>query len=179
MIVAVVYMVVRSLSYTYVLGNNHAAEVRLRRELRRRLIDKLGVMSLGWFSAWSSDRIRRAVSNDVADIRSLVAHLTSDLVNSLVSLLASLSYPFWLSWRFAGLSINCYLSFSAVVYAADMTGIREMFSDYTETKQQPSDRMVELVDGTKEIRNFGMIIEVFGRLDETQRRFSRVSLVWI
>lgn len=178
-IAAVVCMVVHSLSYTYALGNNHTAEARLRHELRQRLIGKLGVVNLGWFSARSSGRIRQAVSNDTADIHSLVAHLAGDFANSLISLLISLGYLFWLDWRFAGLLIGCYLLISVLVYATSMTGIRKVFDDYTEAERQLSDRTVELVDGIKEVKNFGMTADVFGRFDEAQKRFSKVSLVWM
>ena len=178
-IAAVVCMVVHSLSYTYALGNNHTAEARLRHELRQRLIGKLGVVNLGWFSARSSGRIRQAVSNDTADIHSLVAHLAGDFANSLISLLVSLGYLFWLDWRFASLLIGCYLLLSVVVYATGMTGIRKVFDDYAEAERQLSDRTVELVDGIKEVKNFGMTAEVFGRFDEAQKKFSKVSLVWM
>ena len=178
-IAAVVCMVVHSLSYTYALGNNHTAEARLRHELRQRLIGKLGVVNLGWFSARSSGRIRQAVSNDTADIHSLVAHLAGDFANSFISLLVSLGYLFWLDWRFAGLLIGCYLLLSVVVYATGMTGIKKVFDDYAEAERQLSDRTVELVDGIKEVKNFGMTADVFGRFDEAQKRFSKVSLVWM
>ena len=178
-IAAVVCMVIHSLSYTYALGDNHTAEAKLRHELRQRLIGKLGVVNLGWFSARSSGRIRQAVSNDTADIHSLVAHLAGDFANSLISLLVSLGYLFWLDWRFAGLLIGCYLLISVLVYATSMTGIRKVFDDYTEAERQLSDRTVELVDGIKEVKNFGMTADVFGRFDEAQKRFSKVSLVWM
>lgn len=178
-IAAVVCMVIHSLSYTYALGDNHTAEARLRHELRQRLIGKLGVVNLGWFSARSSGRIRQAVSNDTADIHSLVAHLAGDFANSFISLLVSLGYLFWLDWRFAGLLIGCYLLLSVAVYATGMTGIKKVFDDYAEAERQLSDRTVELVDGIKEVKNFGMTAEVFGRFDEAQKRFSKVSLVWM
>lgn len=178
-IAAVVCMVIHSLSYTYALGNNHAAEARLRHELRQRLIGKLGVVNLGWFSARSSGRIRQAVSNDTADIHSLVAHLAGDFANSLVSLLVSLGYLFWLDWRFAGLLIGCYLLIAVVVYATSMTGLRKVFDDYSEAERQLSGRTVELVDGIKEVKNFGMTADVFGRFDEAQKRFSEISLTWM
>ena len=178
-IAAVVCMVVHSLSYTCALGNNHAAEARLRHELRQRLIGKLGVVNLGWFSARSSGRIRQAVSNDTADIHSLVAHLAGDFANSLISLLVSLGYLFWLDWRFAGLLIGCYLLIAVVVYATSMTGLRKVFDDYSEAERQLSDRTVELVDGIKEVKNFGMTADVFGRFDEAQKKFSEISLTWM
>ena len=178
-IAAVVCMVIHSLSYTCALGNNHAAEARLRHELRQRLIGKLGVVNLGWFSARSSGRIRQAVSNDTADIHSLVAHLAGDFANSLISLLVSLGYLFWLDWRFAGLLIGCYLLIAVVVYATSMTGLRKVFDDYSEAERQLSDRTVELVDGIKEVKNFGMTADVFGRFDEAQKKFSEISLTWM
>ena len=178
-IAAVVCMVVHSLSYTYALGNNHTAEARLRHELRQRLIGKLGVVNLGWFSARSSGRIRQAVSNDTADIHSLVAHLAGDFANSFISLLVSLGYLFWLDWRFASLLIGCYLLIAVVVYATSMTGLRKVFDDYSEAERQLSDRTVELVDGIKEVKNFGMTADVFGRFDEAQKKFSEISLTWM
>ena len=178
-IAAVTCMVVHSLSYTYALGHNHTAEAKLRYELRQRLIGKLGVVNLGWFSSRSSGRIRQAVSKDTSDIHALVAHLAGDFANSLIGLLVSLGYLFWLDWRFTSLLIGCYLVLALIVSAVSMVGIGTVFKDYAEAERQLSDRTVELVDGIKEVKNFGMTADVFGRFDEAQRKLSAASLTWM
>ncbi len=178
-IAAVVCMVVHSFSYTFALGHNHTAEAKLRVELRERLIGKLGTVNLGWFSSRSSGRIRQAISNDTADIHALVAHLAGDFANSVISLLVSLGYLFWLDWRFAALLLGGYMVVAVLVFGIGATGMRAIFKDYSEAERQLSDRTVELVDGIKEVKNFGMTADVFGRFDEAQRRFSDVSLTYL
>jgi ATP-binding cassette, subfamily B, bacterial IrtA/YbtP len=75
-IVAVVIgaVLVRTIASGTALTITHFADVDLQRSLRRRIVDTLGRLPLGWFNNTSSGEVRKAVQNDVGELHFLVAH---------------------------------------------------------------------------------------------------------
>lgn len=177
--IAIAAMIGHTLAYNYALGSNHFAEAKLRNELRQRLVTKLGRVSLGWFTARSSGQIRQAVTKDTSAIHALVAHLAGDFANSLFSMLASLGYLFWLDWHFASMLLGGLIVLLIVVLLISMTGLTDIFRRYAESERSLATSTVELVDGIKEVKNFGITDEVFGRFDRAQRHHAEVSLAWL
>ncbi|MDO5067716.1 MAG: ABC transporter ATP-binding protein [Propionibacteriaceae bacterium] len=178
-LVAVGSMLLHGVLYSTALSRNHHAEARLRGELRERLVDKLGRVNLGWFSSRSSGQIRKSVAKDTAEIHVLVAHLAGDLANAVVSLLACLVYLFWLDWRFALILFGGTLGLLVVVYLLSMTGLADVFRAYGQSERELSHAAIELVDGIKEVKNFGMTDEVFGRFDRAQKHHEQISVKWL
>ncbi|RRD06366.1 ABC transporter ATP-binding protein [Arachnia propionica] len=178
-LVAVVSMLLHVVLYGTALGRSHVAEAKLRAELRQRLVDTLGQVNLGWFTSRSSGQIRKSVAKDTAEIHVLVAHLAGDLANAVFSLLASLVYLFWLDWRFALLLLGGTAVLLVVVYFLSMTGLAETYRAYGESERELSHATVELVDGIKEVKNFGMADRVFGRFDRAQKHHEQVSVTWL
>ena len=70
-IAAVGAMAAHGIAYTGSVGANHRTEARMRHELRRRLVDKLRRVPLGWFNDRSSGQINRAVISDTEQIHTL------------------------------------------------------------------------------------------------------------
>lgn len=178
-LVAVAAMVAHALLYGTALGKNHFAEARLRAELRGRLVDKLARVNLGWFTARSSGQIRKAVAKDTAEIHVLVAHLAGDVANSTVSILASLVYLFWLDWRFAAIMLGGLILVVLLVLLLSVTGLSDSIQAYTQSQRELASSVVELVDGIKEVKNFGMTNQVFGRFDRAQKKHASVSVAWL
>ena len=178
-IVAVVSMLLHAVLYGTALGRNHIAEAALRSELRERLVTKLGRVSLGWFNTRSSGQIRKSVSKDTAEIHVLVAHLAGDFANATISILASLIYLFWLDWRFTAILLGGSAILMLIVYFLSMTGLAETYRVYGESERELASSTVELVDGIKEVKNFGMADAVFGRFDRAQRHHEKVSVNWL
>lgn len=178
-LVAVVAMITHALLYGTALGSNHFAEARLREELRERLVTKLGRVNLGWFTSHSSGQIRRSVAKDTAEIHVLVAHLAGDAANSIFSLLTSLIYLFWLDWRFAAILLGGMALLFVAVILLTMTGVPDSIRAYTASQRELASSVVELVDGIKEVKNFGMTNRVFGRFDAAQKQHTKVSVQWL
>lgn len=178
-IVAIVAMIAHALLYGAALGSNHFAEARLREELRERLVTKLGSVNLGWFTSRSSGQIRRSVAKDTAEIHVLVAHLAGDMANSIFSILTSLIYLFWLDWRFAAIMLGGLALLFITVIVLTMTGVPDSIRAYTASQRELANSVVELVDGIKEVKNFGMTNRVFGRFDTAQKQHTKVSVQWL
>ena len=173
---AVVAMVIHGVAYTGALGATHLAEANLRNELRLKLVNKLPRLPLGWFNDRSSGQINRAVISDTEQIHTLVAHLAGDMMNSAGTIVVGFGYLLWLDARFAGLLILTWLLVMGLSMLPGMMGMRQTFDEYSAAQQELSTVTVEMVDGIKEVKNFGMTADVFGRFDAAARKSADVTM---
>ena len=176
---AVVAMVIHGVAYTGALGATHLAEASLRNELRLKLVNKLPRLPLGWFNDRSSGQINRAVISDTEQIHTLVAHLAGDMMNSAGTIVVGFGYLLWLDARFAGLLILTWLLVMGLSMLPGMMGMRQSFDEYSAAQQELSTVTVEMVDGIKEVKNFGMTADVFGRFDAAARKSADVTMNWM
>ncbi len=176
---AVVAMVIHGVAYTGALGATHLAEANLRNELRLKLVNKLPRLPLGWFNDRSSGQINRAVISDTEQIHTLVAHLAGDMMNSAGTIVVGFGYLLWLDARFAGLLILTWLLVMGLSMLPGMMGMRQTFDEYSAAQQELSTVTVEMVDGIKEVKNFGMTADVFGRFDAAACKSADVTMNWM
>jgi len=176
---AVVSMVIHGIAYTGALGATHIAEANLRNELRLKLVNKLPRVPLGWVNDRSSGQINRAVIGDTEQIHTLVAHLAGDMMNSAGTVVAGFGYLLWLDARFAGLLILAWLLLLGMSMLPATKGMKQSFDEYSAAQRELSAVTVEMVDGIKEVKNFGMTADVFGRFDAAARNHADVTMNWM
>lgn len=176
---AVVSMVIHGIAYTGALGATHIAEANLRNELRLKLVNKLPRIPLGWVNDRSSGQINRAVIGDTEQIHTLVAHLAGDMMNSAGTVVAGFGYLLWLDARFAGLLILAWLLLLGMSMLPATKGMKQSFDEYSAAQRKLSEVTVEMVDGIKEVKNFGMTAYVFGRFDAAARNHADVTMNWM
>ena len=176
---AVVAMVIHGVAYTGALGATHLAEANLRNELRLKLVNKLPRLPLGWFNDRSSGQINRAVIGDTEQIHTLVAHLAGDMMNSAGTVVAGFGYLLWLDARFAGLLILAWLLLLGMSMLPATKGMKQSFDEYSAAQRELSAVTVEMVDGIKEVKNFGMTADVFGRFDAAAHNHADVTMNWM
>ena len=176
---AVVSMVIHGIAYTGALGATHIAEANLRNELRLKLVNKLPRVPLGWVNDRSSGQINRAVIGDTEQIHTLVAHLAGDMMNSAGTVVAGFGYLLWLDARFAGLLILAWLLLLGMSTLPATKGMKQSFDEYSAAQRELSSVTVEMVDGIKEVKNFGMTTDVFGRFDAAARNHADVTMNWM
>ena len=176
---AVVSMVIHGIAYTGALGATHIAEANLRNELRLKLVNKLPRVPLGWVNDRSSGQINRAVIGDTEQIHTLVAHLAGDMMNSAGTVVAGFGYLLWLDARFAGLLILAWLLLLGMSMLPATKGMKQSFDEYSAAQRKLSEVTVEMVDGIKEVKNFGMTADVFGRFDAAARNHAAVTMNWM
>jgi ATP-binding cassette subfamily B protein IrtA len=103
--VVIIALLVRTLAGGAALTITHFADVDLQRSLRLRIVEKLGRLPLGWFSATSSGEVRKAVQNDVGELHFLVAHSAVENTGALATPVFGLAYCFYLDWRLGLLAL--------------------------------------------------------------------------
>ncbi|MBB1587048.1 MAG: ABC transporter ATP-binding protein [Propionibacterium sp.] len=176
---AVVSMVIHGIAYTGALGATHIAEANLRNKLRLKLVNKLPRIPLGWVNDRSSGQINRAVIGDTEQIHTLVAHLAGDMMNSAGTVVAGFGYLLWLDARFAGLLILAWLLLLGMSMLPATKGMKQSFDEYSAAQRKLSEVTVEMVDGIKEVKNFGMTADVFGRFYAAARNHADVTMNWM
>ncbi|BBY64314.1 hypothetical ABC transporter ATP-binding protein [Mycolicibacterium helvum] len=79
----------------------HVVDMRFSAEVRRRLLDKLARMPLGWFTDRGSGAVKKLIQDDTLSLHYLVTHAVCDAVAAVVAPIAVLIYLFSVDWRIA------------------------------------------------------------------------------
>ena len=132
----------------------HVADQKLQGILRRRMVDHLGRVPLGWFTQRSSGLVRKSAQEDVHDLHQLIAHHSVEFTAALVLPVGGLAYLAWLDWRLALLALVT-LPFYAAAYAWMMRGYAEKMQQMNTTFGRISTAVVEFVSGISVVKTFG------------------------
>ena len=79
----------------------HVVDMRFSATIRRRLLDKLARVPLGWFTQRGSGAVKKLIQDDTLSLHYLVTHAVSDAVAAVVAPIAVLVYLFVVDWRLA------------------------------------------------------------------------------
>lgn len=135
-IAAAVVMAVSALGTTLLMLAMHLYDARYSTALRRRLMDKLSRLPLGWFTTRQSSDVRKLVADDVAGMHYLVTHAVPDLVGALVAPVAALIYLFTVDCRLA-----LVLLLPIVTFIVVMVGIQRRERDRVVVSQRNVSRV--------------------------------------
>lgn len=138
------------------LAITHFADVDLQAILRRRIVEKLGRLPLGWFTRTSSGEVRKAAQNDVHEVHYLVAHAEVETTAAVATPLFALAYCFVLDWRLGLLAIAT-LPFYAAAYAWMVRDMTERMAAMNEGMAKISSTIVEFVSGVAVVKTFGEV----------------------
>lgn len=151
---AVAIMGVTTLGTSLLLLLLHLYDATFSAELRRRLMDKLGTLPLGWFGGRSSGEVKKTVGDDVASLHYLVVHAVVDTVGAAVAPLTVLVYLFAVQWRLA-----LVLLIPLAIYIYVMVGIAKRDGEKVTTSQrliaQSSSQAQAFISTTEVSRVFG------------------------
>ena len=79
----------------------HVYDAAFSASLRRRLMDKLARLPLGWFASRGSGEVKKIVGDDVNSLHYVVTHAETDCVGAVATPLIVLIYLFSVQWRLA------------------------------------------------------------------------------
>jgi ATP-binding cassette subfamily B protein IrtA len=156
----------------------HHADLDFQLAVRRRLVDRLGRVPLGWFTDRGAGGIGKAVQHDVDTMHHLVAHALLNLAVSVITPLVTLAYLFWVDWRMALiLLIPIVIGVASFVRAAvTMEGQTAAFDA---AQQRISSRVVEFVEGIAVVKMFGQAGRAHRQYAQAADDFADFFLAWI
>ncbi len=100
-VAALLVMALSATGTTVLLFGMHLYDARFAAALRRRLMDKLSTLPLGWFTNRKAADVKTLVGDDVAALHYVVTHSVLDLVAAVVTPVVTLGYLFVVQWRLA------------------------------------------------------------------------------
>lgn len=179
-IVAVVIgaLLVRTWASGTALTLTHLADGDLQRSLRRRIVDTLGRLPLGWFNGTSSGEVRKAVQQDVGELHFLVAHAAVENTGALATPAFGLAYCFSLDWRLGLLAIGTapvYL----LVYLWLGRDVRVQMERMNAGVARISATIVEFIAGVAVVKTFGETGRAHQRFADAAEEFNDGFAEWM
>ena len=146
----------RLLLYMVALIITHMADLSLRDQMRRDIVQRISRAPLDWFTASTSGRIRKAVQDDTTIVHTVIAHGPVEQLNAIVTPLALVACAFWIDWRLALLALSTVLLY-VLTYSFSMRGMNEKTVEMDRKLAAVSSTMVEFVSGIGVVKAFGRV----------------------
>ncbi len=147
----------------------HFADADFQLDLRRKMVDRIGRVPLGWFTERNAGQVKKALQDDVGDLHHLVGHAYLNLTSAFVTPLVALTYLLWVDWRLTLISIIPLIA-GIGLYAYQMRGYGQKMTAYNEALGRVNAASVEFVQGIAVVKTFGQARKSYGRfLDETHK----------
>jgi ATP-binding cassette, subfamily B, bacterial IrtA/YbtP len=171
-------LLVRTVASATALTITHFADVDLQRSLRRRIVDTLGRLPLGWFNTMSSGEVRKAVQNDVGELHYLVAHSAVENTGALATPMFGLAYCFYLDWRLGLLALATVPLYIAV-YAWLGRDARVQMERLNRGVERISATIVEFIAGVSVVKTFGEAGKAHKRFADAADEFNDSFANWM
>ena len=146
----------------------HVYDASYSAALRRRLMDKLTRLPLGWFASRGSEEVKRIVGDDVNALHYVVTHAVTECVGAVATPLLVLVYLFGVQWRLALVLLLPILAFVVV-----MSRIMKRDADDVARSQRCTARVSAqaqtFISSREEARVLGAssVVDLSGTLTET------------
>ncbi|MGW4892254.1 ABC transporter ATP-binding protein [Kitasatospora sp. NPDC004240] len=156
----------------------HRADLDFQLSVRRRLVDRLGRVPLGWFTDQGAGGIGKAVQHDVDTMHHLVAHTLLSLTSSALTPLATLAYLFRVDRRMALILLIPIVAGVALFVRTAMT-LDAQTAAFDEAQQRIVGRVVEFVEGIAVVKMFGQAGRAHRQYAKAADDFADFFLAWI
>ncbi|WP_075691216.1 ABC transporter ATP-binding protein [Corynebacterium sphenisci] len=147
-------LILRVVAEAAALAISHDADARLQHHLRWRIVDALSRVPLRWFTATPSGTVRRAVSDDVAELHFLVAHAKVEQVAGVVTPIAGLAWCVLLDWRLAIVAALPLVAYGLLSWIA-MRNAGSVMEEIAAALGRMSAAITEFVHGIAVVKVFG------------------------
>lgn len=134
----------------------HLLDGRVQLSMRRRLVQHLGQVPLGWLASRRTGEMSRIVGDDVSALHPLIAHVPAEIASAIVVPTLSLVYLLAIDWRLTLVAlIPVAVALTMVPFFLLPTRAREQ-EQYEAALGTLSSVVVELVQGIAEAKVFGL-----------------------
>ncbi|MEU7038388.1 ABC transporter ATP-binding protein [Streptomyces sp. NPDC046237] len=156
----------------------HAADLDFQLSVRRRLVDRLGRLPLGWFTDRGAGGIGKAVQHDVDTMHHLVAHSLLNLTASVVTPLVTLVYLFWVDWRMA-LILMIPLVIGISLFIRMAMSLDAETAAFEAAQERIVASVIEFVEGIAVVKMFGQAKRAHRQYAQAADDFTTFFIAWI
>ncbi|MFI1399320.1 ABC transporter ATP-binding protein [Streptomyces sp. NPDC020681] len=157
---------------------SHFADNELQSHIRRGIVDRLGRVPLGWFSARNSGTVKKAVQDDVDAMHHLIAHSMLDMTAATVVPAVSVAYLFWVDWAMTLVTL-APLVIGLSLYSITMAGMASHLPEYDKAMGRLNSSAVEFVQGIAVVKTFGQSRRAHQKFGDAADDFSSFFLNWV
>lgn len=157
----------------------HFADADFRYLTRRRVVEHLTSLPLGWFTGRGSGEVKRTVSDDVKGMHTLVAHTYVDATAAIVGPLVTCGYLFWRDWLLTLVLLAFIIGALAVTFPRMNVAYQDNMDAWEDAQQRIASGAVELIDGIEVVKTYGTSAGVFRRFTESVMHLSQVAVRWM
>lgn len=157
---------------------SHLVDNDMQDDIRRRLIDRIRRVPLGWFDSAASGGVKKAVENDVNALHQLIAHAIQDFTLAVTVPVVSIIYLFAIDWRMA---VAALVPLAAVLalFPWMMRGYEDRYREYDASLVRLTNATVEFVHGIAVVKSFGQIGRSHQRYRDETHAFARFYDDWM
>ena len=132
----------------------HRVDAGFSADVRRRLLDKLARLPLGWFDRRGSGGVTKLVQDDTLSLHYLVTHAIPDAVAAAVAPVVVLVYLFVVDWRLALILLLPILVYVISMYVMIIQS-GEKIAEHSYWLERMQKEAAAFLDGQPVIRIFG------------------------
>lgn len=149
--------------YFIALSLSHLTAFRVEINMRKKAMEHITRMPLGYFSQRLSGKLRKVIDEDTSQTHTFIAHLLPDIVGSVMAPVGVLILIFLFDWR---LGVTCMLPIILAMTAMSsmLNPKRNKFQrEYLDAQEKMSSEAVEYVRGIPVVKVFQQTVFSFKR----------------
>ncbi len=168
--------------YFAALMSSHLAAFRAESNLRRKAMQKVINMPLGFFDTNTSGRIRKIIDDNASITHSFLAHQLPDLAATILIPIVSLILMFAFDWRLGIASlIPVFISFLLMGFMMNSEG-RSFMQKYMTSLEEMNTEAIEYVRGIPVVKVFQQTIYSFKNFHKSIMNYNKMvysyTLMW-
>lgn len=160
--------------YTYT--TEHSTAYTISSEGRLALGEYLRKLPMGFFRGRDPGDITALMLQDYTNIETMLSHLLMDAIGAVTLPLVFIVFLFPVDWRMSLITVSM-IPFAVIVAFGTRALILRLGKRHVRVKTAASSRMLEYLDGMKNIKSYNLQGRKFVRLENTFRKLKDESII--
>ncbi|WP_016700272.1 ABC transporter ATP-binding protein [Actinoalloteichus spitiensis] len=156
----------------------HYADAEMLRDIRVRLVRRLGVIPLGWFRSAGSGQVKKTMTDDLEEMHQLIAHALGEITAGATAILVGFGYLLFVDWRLALITM-AVPALMVLAYRISMRSMPAHMARLLAAEGRISAASVEYADGISVVKAFGTGGRLLDRFGAAVREHTAAMRTWV
>lgn len=160
---AVLFSLISAMVYVGALLCSHLSAFRIAGNMRKRLMEHIVSLPLGFIGEKGSGKIRRIVNDSSAATETYLAHQLPDMAGAIATPLGMVVMLFLFDWRFGLICLVPVVLSFAIMFKMAGPKMADDMKNYNNALADMNNEAVEYVRGVPVVKAFGQTVYTFKR----------------
>jgi len=156
---------------------SHIAAYNILYDLRIRLAEKLGTLSLGYFNTRNTGEVKSTMNEHVEKIEIFIAHQLPDVTAAAVVLPFTAIFLFIVDWRMA-LATIAVIPVALLAMSMVYRGLGPMVEKYYKSIEELNSTVIEYTQGMAVIKAFNQTVDSFEKYRNSMEEYRDFLSKW-